>query len=76
LTAEIAWSFSHECAATLADVLERRVRLAIFAAGQGLAEVDALAAAAARVAGWSDVRMVEEVERYRTIVHRRYQVRR
>jgi glycerol-3-phosphate dehydrogenase len=76
LIAEIAWSFSHECAATLADVLERRVRLAIFAAGQGLTEVDALAAAAARVAGWSDVRMVEEVERYRTIVHRRYQVRR
>lgn len=76
LTAEIAWSFSHECVATLADALERRVRLAIFAVGQGLAEIDMLAAAATRVTGWSDVRVAEEVERYRTIVQCRYQVRR
>jgi glycerol-3-phosphate dehydrogenase len=74
LVAEISWSFAQECAVTLADVLERRVRVAVFAPGQGLADVDALAAAAARVTGWSDVRTAEEVERYRLIVRRRYQV--
>jgi glycerol-3-phosphate dehydrogenase len=75
LTAEVSWSFAHECAATLSDVLERRVRMAVFAAGQGLAEVDALAAAAARVAGWGDARIAEETARYRDVVFRRYQVR-
>jgi glycerol-3-phosphate dehydrogenase len=70
----VSWSFAQECAATLADVLERRVRVAVFAAGQGLAEVDALASAAARITGWNDARTADEVERYRAIVRRRYQV--
>ncbi|HMJ52876.1 MAG TPA: glycerol-3-phosphate dehydrogenase/oxidase [Polyangiaceae bacterium] len=75
LVAEVSWSFAEECAATLADVLERRVRVAVFAAGQGLDALDALAGAAARATGWNDARTAEEVERYRAIVHRRYQVK-
>jgi hypothetical protein len=34
-----------------------------------------LVGAAARVTGWNDARAAQEVERYRAIVHRRYQVR-
>ena len=58
----------------LGRLLERRVRVAVFARGQGLPELAALARAAARVTGWSDARTTDEAERYRAIVRRRYQV--
>jgi glycerol-3-phosphate dehydrogenase len=74
LLAEVAWSISHECAASLCDVLERRVRLAVFAAGQGLPELEALARVAQQAAGWSDRRTAEECEQYRAVIRQRYTV--
>ncbi|MFT3926754.1 MAG: glycerol-3-phosphate dehydrogenase/oxidase [Myxococcales bacterium] len=71
---EVARAFSHECAANLCDVLERRVRVAVFARGQGLPELAALAQVAAEVAGWDDARTRDEMQRYRELVQRRYRV--
>jgi glycerol-3-phosphate dehydrogenase len=75
LVAEVPWSISRECAVYLSDVLERRVRLAVLARGQGLAELETLARAAQRVAGLSDHALQEQCDRYRYVVARRYQVR-
>jgi glycerol-3-phosphate dehydrogenase len=72
--AEIPWSFRHECAATLCDLLERRMRLAIFAIGQGLGELDEIARVAARAAGWSDERARAEALAYTHAVRTRYQI--
>lgn len=74
LVAEVPWSISHECALNLSDVLERRVRVAVLARGQGLPQLELLAKAAARVAGWSELEQREQSERYREVVSRRYQV--
>ncbi len=74
LMAEVAWSISHECTATLCDVLERRVRLAVFAAGQGLSELETLARVAQQAAGWSDAKTAEERQRYRAVIEARYTV--
>ncbi len=71
---EISRAFSHECAVNLCDVLERRVRVAVFARGQGLPQLEQLAHVAAAAAGWSELRVREEMERYRALVHRRYRV--
>ena len=71
---EITRAFSHECAANLCDVLERRVRVAVFARGQGLPQLEALARVAGQAAGWSEVRVHEEMQRYRALVQRRYRV--
>jgi len=71
---EIARAFTHECAVDLCDVLERRVRVAVFARGQGLPELAQLAQVAAEAAGWDDARARLEAERYRELVRRRYQV--
>ncbi len=75
LYAEVGWSIVHECAASLRDVLERRVRLAVFARGQGLPELAELAQAAQTVTGWSDAQMRDEQERYRALIRERYSVR-
>jgi glycerol-3-phosphate dehydrogenase len=74
LFAEIPWSFRTECPATLCDLLERRLGMAIFAVGQGLAELPAIAAAAARVAGWDEERARAESMAYVASVRRRYQI--
>jgi glycerol-3-phosphate dehydrogenase len=74
LHAEVAWSIRHECAASLCDVLERRLRVAVTVAGQGLAELTQIARIAAEAAGWSDAQMALEIERYRALVERRYRV--
>jgi glycerol-3-phosphate dehydrogenase len=71
---EVAWSARHECAANLCDVLERRVRAAVFAEGQGLPELERAAAAAAGELGWSDTRIAHEKERYRERIASRYRV--
>ena len=74
LFAEIPWSFRTECPATLCDLLERRLGMAIFAVGQGLAELPAIAEAAARAAGWDEERTHTESMAYVDSVRRRYQI--
>ncbi len=75
LLAEVSWSIRQECAATLCDVLERRVRLAVFAKGQGLPQLKTLARIAQEAAGWSDAQTREEQARYARIIQERYTVR-
>ncbi len=74
LYAEIPWSIRTECPVTLCDLLERRMRLAIFAEGQGLLQLDRIAATAARAAGWDAARTEEETAGYAAAVRRRYQI--
>lgn len=74
LYAEIPWSFRTECPGSLCDLLERRLRLALFAIGQGLPELDGIAAVAARAAGWDAERTRAEAEGYAAAVRRRYQI--
>ena len=74
LFAEIPWSIRHECPATLCDVLERRVRLALFAQGQGLPQLAQLASVAAEAAGWDAERTRAEASAYAASVRRRYQI--
>jgi glycerol-3-phosphate dehydrogenase len=71
---EVARSFSHECAADLGDVLERRVRVATLAPGQGLPQLERLARVAGEAAGWDAARVREEMQRYRARVALRYRV--
>ncbi len=72
--AAVPWAFRNECAATLCDVLERRVRLAVFAIGQGIAELATLARVAAEAAGWDESRTRAEAEAYAEVVRRRHQI--
>ena len=72
--AEIAWSFRTECPATLCDLLERRLRMAIFAVGQGLPELPLIARTAAEAAGWDEERAEAEAMAYADAVRRRYQI--
>jgi glycerol-3-phosphate dehydrogenase len=74
LYAEIPWAFRTECAQTLCDVLERRVRLALFAEGQGLPQLARIAAVAAEAQGWDAERERAEAAAYTTAVRRRYQI--
>jgi glycerol-3-phosphate dehydrogenase len=72
--AEIPWSVANECPATLCDLLERRLRMAIFAVGQGLPELAQIAQTAARAAGWDAERTRAEACNYVAAVRRRYQI--
>jgi glycerol-3-phosphate dehydrogenase len=72
--AEIAWSWQRECPATLCDLLERRLRLSIFAIGQGIAELDAIVQIAGDAAGWSAERRRAEAKAYLEAVRSRYQI--
>lgn len=74
LYAEIPWAFRTECAGSLCDVLERRVRLALFAEGQGLPELARLAAVAGEALGWDAERTRAESSAYAAAVRRRYQI--
>jgi glycerol-3-phosphate dehydrogenase len=74
LFAEIPWAIAHECPATLCDVLERRVRLALFAEGQGLPQLAKLADVAAQATGWDAERTRAESTAYAAAVRRRYQI--
>ncbi len=73
--AEVPWSLRTECAHGLCDLLERRLRLAIFAVGQGLPELDVIARSAADASGWDAARVRAECEAYRDAVRTRYQIR-
>ena len=72
--AEIPWSFRTECPVSLCDLLERRIRLALFAAGQGLPQLERIAAAAAEAAGWDEERARAEAATYARTVRRSYQI--
>jgi glycerol-3-phosphate dehydrogenase len=72
--AEIPWSLRTECAVTLCDLLEHRVRMAYFAPGQGLPELAEIARLAAEAAGWDEDRERREAEAYRDTVRRSYQI--
>jgi len=72
--AEIPWCFRTECAVTLCDLLEHRMRLALFAIGQGLPELDEIARTAAAAAGWDPERAREEAASYVSAVRTRYQI--
>ncbi len=74
LYAEIPWSIRTECPASLCDVLERRVRLALFAEGQGLPQLARIAEVAAAAAGWEAERTRAEATAYAAAVRRRYQI--
>jgi glycerol-3-phosphate dehydrogenase len=74
LYAEIPWAFRTECAVSLCDVLERRVRLALFAEGQGLPELARIAAVAAEALGWDPERTHAEAAAYAASVRRSYQI--
>jgi glycerol-3-phosphate dehydrogenase len=74
LLCEVAWSIEHECALNLCDVLERRVRVAVFAKGQGLTDLDALTGVVQAAGGLSNAQVEDERQRYRARVARRYQV--
>ncbi|MDH3211741.1 MAG: glycerol-3-phosphate dehydrogenase/oxidase [Myxococcales bacterium] len=72
--AEIPWCIETECPASLCDLLERRVRAVLFATGQGLPDLAAIAEAAAARAGWDEERSRAETLAYAASVRRRYQI--
>ncbi|HLY37545.1 MAG TPA: glycerol-3-phosphate dehydrogenase/oxidase [Candidatus Binatia bacterium] len=63
--AEIDAAIDDGMALTLEDILERRTRLLLFDARQGLGCVDAVAAIAAHRLGWDAARTADEIARYR-----------
>lgn len=72
--AEIPWSFGRECPWTLCDLLERRMRVAIFAIGQGLGDLEEIARVAGDAAGWDEERIRAEKQGYLAAVRARYQI--
>jgi glycerol-3-phosphate dehydrogenase len=66
--AEVVYACTHEGALTLADVLERRTRLAIMAPDRGLAAAETAAALMAAQLDWSEARTRAELDRFRSLV--------
>jgi glycerol-3-phosphate dehydrogenase len=67
LRAEIEHVLDDEMALTLEDLLERRTRLLLFDAHQGLDAAPAVAALAAKRLGWAPARTAAELEAYRAL---------
>jgi glycerol-3-phosphate dehydrogenase len=65
--AEIDHVLDEEMALTLEDLLERRTRLLLFDAHQGLGAAEAIAAIAAARLGWDAARTAAELEGYRAL---------
>ncbi|HWD74394.1 MAG TPA: glycerol-3-phosphate dehydrogenase/oxidase [Solirubrobacteraceae bacterium] len=65
LAAEIVYACTHEGALRLADVLERRTRLAITRADRGKGAAAAAAALMAKPLGWSEERTDREIDDWR-----------
>lgn len=72
--AEIPWCWQTECPGSLCDLLERRMRMALFARGQGLPELTRIAEIAGQAAGWDEERARAEARAYTTSVQNRYQI--
>ena len=64
----------HDCPASLADLLERRIRLAYFAPGQGERVLPRIAATVGDALGWDEARRAEEASGYRDELRRRFRV--
>src|SRR6202012_3953830 len=65
--AEVVYACTHEGALTLADVLERRTRLAIAAPDRGLAAAEPAAALMATQLDWSEARTRAELDAFRSL---------
>jgi glycerol-3-phosphate dehydrogenase len=65
---EVRHAVEHEMALTLADVLDRRMALLLFAEGGGTAGAHAAAEIAGEYLDWDDHRREGEVEAYRVMV--------
>ena len=65
--AQVERAIDHEMALTLEDVLERRMRLLLFDAQQGLAVAEEAAALAAQRLGWNRERTARELTDYRQL---------
>jgi glycerol-3-phosphate dehydrogenase len=68
LGAEVVYACTHEGAVTLADVLERRTRLAIMAPDRGLAAAGTVAALMAEQLEWGAERTRAELDGYAALV--------
>ncbi len=62
---DVRVAIEDECALSVTDVLERRVRANLFAPDNGLAHVEAVAEAVGHRAGWNDERRDREMADYR-----------
>jgi len=67
LGAEIEEALDDEMALTLEDVLDRRTRLLLFDARQGLDTLEAVASIAAARLGWDSTRTAAEIDGYRRL---------
>jgi glycerol-3-phosphate dehydrogenase len=67
LAVEVDHAVDYEMAIRLVDVLERRLRLLLFAPGRGLAAADAVAQRMGQRLGWSAARRERELDDYRRI---------
>jgi glycerol-3-phosphate dehydrogenase len=67
LGAEIEEAIDEEMALTLEDVLDRRTRLLLFDARQGLETLEAVATLAAARLGWDRTRTAAEIDGYRRL---------
>ena len=65
---EVVHAVEEECAMSVADVLERRARINLFAPDQGLGDVERVAALLAGRLGWAGAREASEIEDYRARV--------
>ena len=63
--AEIRYAVTHEGALHLDDILARRTRISVDTGHRGLESVDAVAAIAAPLLGWSPAQVEGEIEAYR-----------
>lgn len=66
--AAIAYAAEEECALSICDVLERRARSNLFAAGNGLADVERVGGILASRLGWDERRLATEIAHYRSRV--------
>ncbi len=72
LQGEVVHAVRHECALTIADVLTRRLRLAIWRPGQGLPAAETVSRLMGSELGWSEEERAAEVERYQETVDKFY----
>ena len=67
IRAEVRHAVEREMAATLTDVMDRRLALLLFSPGHGLAGAEAAAAILADLLGWAPARRNDELDAYRRL---------
>jgi glycerol-3-phosphate dehydrogenase len=70
LNAQVDEAVEHELAATLDDVLSRRVPLLLRGRDQGLGAAEAVSKRMAHKLGWDEARRLKEIDAYRAVVER------